>query len=193
MKVNEIFYSLQGEGNHTGQAAVFVRLAGCNLKCSFCDTDHLPYMDMTEQDIVEAVVRFPADMVVVTGGEPALQLTESLVDSLHDIGRYVAVETNGTRPLPKNVDWLTVSPKSLFEGAKATPVVTKCDEVKVVYDGVHSPKQYEYIKADHYYVQPCDTGDTEKNKQIIDKCVEFIKKEPKWKLSLQTQKILKVR
>ena len=119
MRVNEIFYSLQGEGYYSGTPAVFVRLSGCNLRCPFCDTRHESGREMSEKEIVEAVGQYPARHVVVTGGEPALQLTESLVDALHAVGRYVAVETNGTHPLPDNVDWVTLSPKSAFvDGAE---------------------------------------------------------------------------
>ena len=90
MKVNEIFYSLQGEGYHAGTAAVFVRLSGCNLHCPFCDTQHESGTEMTDEEIVEAVKPYPARLVVITGGEPSLQLTKSLVNALHDIDKMVA-------------------------------------------------------------------------------------------------------
>jgi organic radical activating enzyme len=131
MKVNEIFYSLQGEGCHSGTPAVFVRLSGCNLRCPFCDTRHEHGTEMSVAEVVEAVRQYPAHLVVVTGGEPALQLTPSLVDALHAAGRRVAVETNGTRPLPANVDWVTLSPKDAFLGPQAAPVLTKADELKL--------------------------------------------------------------
>ena len=83
MRINEIFYSLQGEGRHTGTPAVFVRFAGCNLKCSFCDTDHSRSVEMTEEEIVEEVRQFPARFVVITGGEPSMQVTASLIEKLH--------------------------------------------------------------------------------------------------------------
>ena len=114
MRVNELFYSLQGEGYHTGTAAIFIRLSGCNLRCPFCDTLHESGTEMSEDQIVEQVAAWPSPWVVVTGGEPSLQLTASLVESLHRIGKKVAVETNGTRQLPDNVDWITLSPKDLF-------------------------------------------------------------------------------
>ncbi|MBR4506739.1 MAG: 7-carboxy-7-deazaguanine synthase QueE, partial [Bacteroidales bacterium] len=119
MIINEIFYSLQGEGYYSGTPAVFVRLSGCNLQCPFCDTQHGAGTEMSEEEIVDAVKCYPARHVVITGGEPSLQLTESLVDILHAAGKYMAVETNGTRPLPANVDWITLSPKSAFvDGAE---------------------------------------------------------------------------
>lgn len=115
MRVNEIFYSLQGEGHFTGTPAIFVRLSGCNLNCDFCDTDHVSSSDMPEEEIVKRVNDFPAAHVVITGGEPTLQLTASLVDKLHDAGKFVQIETNGTRlldpSLADKIDWITCSPK----------------------------------------------------------------------------------
>ena len=192
MKVNEIFYSIQGEGAHTGTPALFIRFAGCNLKCPFCDTDHQSGTEMTEGDIIGQVANVPAKLVVITGGEPGLQLTESLVSKLHMMGKTVAVETNGTKDLPKNVDWITISPKHPFVGAVGTPVLTKCNELKLVFDGRVQPWWY-LIEADHYYLQPCDTGDKEKNQQIIEELITFVKQNPTWKISLQTQKLLNVR
>ena len=132
MKVNEIFYSLQGEGYHAGTAAVFVRLSGCNLQCPFCDTQHESGSEMTEDEIVAEVAKYPARLVVVTGGEPSLQLTRGFVNALHDVDKMVAVETNGTHRLPGNVDWITLSPKDAYLGDKAKPVLNYVDEIKVV-------------------------------------------------------------
>ncbi len=193
MLVNEIFYSLQGEGFHTGTPAVFVRLSGCNLNCPFCDTDHMEGKEMNEGEIVEEVSRHPASLVVMTGGEPALQLTESLVDLLHWLGKIVAVETNGTCILPRNVDWITLSPKESFLGETAKPVLTKADELKVVFDGEKEPSLYENIDIKHRFLQPCDTGDEDKNKEINKKTIDYCKQHPQWRLSLQTHKILNIR
>lgn len=195
MRVNEIFYSIQGEGFHAGEPAVFIRLSGCNLKCQFCDTEHQTFKEMTEDEICFEVAKYPARLVVVTGGEPTLQLTPSLVGALHRIWKEVAIETNGTNPIPCGVDWVTVSPKSPYVGEIGNPVVKVAQEVKVVMDGEHWPKDLTFgISALHYYIQPCDTGDAGKNKRIIAECVEFVKKNPKqWKLSIQQQKILNVR
>lgn len=194
MKVNEIFYSLQGEGAHTGTPAVFVRFSGCNLKCPFCDTDFRDGKEMDEYEIVDEVCRqgIQAPLVVLTGGEPTLQATPLLVDLLQQNGFEVAMETNGTRTAPFNVNWITISPKEAYVGKVGKPILTKCQELKVVFDGKNEPEDYG-IEADHYYLQPCDTGKPDVNAQIIEQCVEFIKQNPKWKLSLQTQKILNVR
>lgn len=192
MRVNEIFYSLQGEGLHTGTPATFVRFSGCNLKCPFCDTDFKEYTEMSEEEIVAEVCKNPASLVVITGGEPALQLTYSLVEKLHRASKIVAVETNGTHRPPMNVDWITISPKQAYVGDIGKQTFHYADELKVVYDNEHEVEDYG-IKAQYYFLQPCDTGDEQKNKEIINDCVEFIKKNPKWRLSLQTQKILNVR
>ena len=196
MRVNEIFYSLQGEGRHAGRAAVFIRLSGCNLKCPFCDTDFSQYREMTVEEIVDEVCRLSLDcaFVVITGGEPTLQDCTPLIDALHQNNYYVAMESNGTMYAPYNRDWLTISPKTLFVGTQAAEVKQqRCNELKVVFDGEHDPEAYNHICAEYFYLQPCDTGDAAKNEAIIQKCVEYIKKNPKWKISLQTQKILKVR
>lgn len=191
MRVNEIFYSLQGEGFHTGTPTIFIRLSGCNLRCAFCDTLHEPFEELSEEEIIERIAPYPASLVVVTGGEPALQLTESLVDLLHVQNKYVAVETNGTRPLPANVDWITLSPKQSFVGDKGKVVLSYADEVKVVYDGVHPIEQMvEGLESDNWFVQPCDTGDERRNAELTAQCIDFVKDHPWWRLSIQTHKIL---
>lgn len=194
MKVNEIFYSIQGEGAHSGEAAVFVRLSGCNLHCSFCDTEHQTYQDLSEEKITQEIAKYPAYLVVITGGEPTLQLTTSLIDKIHYLGKMVAIETNGTRSIPKGVDWVTVSPKEAFVGKAGKPIVKFAHEVKIVIDDLHTYDDPTFgITADHYFVQPCDTSDEDRNRDIINRCIKFVKDNPKWKLSLQTQKILRVR
>jgi organic radical activating enzyme len=190
--VNEIFYSLQGEGRWAGRAAIFIRFSGCNLKCPFCDTDFKSYTKMTSRQILGELLKYnQCTFVVLTGGEPTLQVTEEFVEMLHSNGYYVAMETNGTREVPANVDWVTVSPKTAYvkEGGVW---ITKADEVKVVYDGIREPDDFG-IEAKEYYVQPCDTGEAVKNSLIIEQSVLWVKNHPKWKLSLQQQKILKVR
>lgn len=194
MRVNEIFYSIQGEGAHSGEAAIFLRLSGCNLRCHFCDTEHQPYHDLTEEEIASEIAKYPAHLVVITGGEPTLQLTRSLVDKIHDLGKMVAIETNGTREVPSNVDWVTVSPKAPFVGEIGKPIIKTAQEVKIVLDDLHTYDDPTFgIVAARYFVQPCDTGDEQRNREIIEHCVNFVKANPKWKLSLQTQKILRVR
>ncbi len=201
MKINEIFYSLQGEGHYTGTPAVFVRFSDCNLRCWFCDTDFQSGREMSEEEIVEAVLQYPTHYVVITGGEPTLQITASLCDKLHAQGRYLMMETNGTRALPEGcqIDWITCSPKLLDakEGIRKLAAIRleHIDELKVVYED--SPSQdmslYEQIPACEYRLQPCDSQDPERNKEILNHTLYYILQHPQWKLSLQTHKILNVR
>ena len=189
MRINEIFYSLQGEGRFTGVPAVFVRLAGCNLRCPFCDTDFAGYTEMSEEDIVKEVSRYPARHVVITGGEPTLQLTDSLVERLHERGNFVQMETNGTHPVPAGIDWVTCSPK-----AGGRVVLTRCHEVKMLYEGEGTDlSAAEAIEAAEYRLQPLDTGDAARNEETVKATIHYILEHPKWKLSLQTHKILNVR
>ena len=188
-RINDIFYSLQGEGRHTGRAAIFIRFSGCNLACPFCDTDFSGYREMTDEQIVEEVLKMVSDkdgeypMIVLTGGEPTLQVDERLIDLLHEAGFcLVAMESNGTKNPPANLDWLTVSPKK-------NVMVKRCQELKCIYDGEQKVEDYG-IEADYYYLQPCDVGDAGKNAEIIGQCIEEIKKNPKWMLSLQTHKLI---
>ena len=195
MRVNEIFHSLQGEGYNSGTPAVFIRFSGCNLQCPFCDTQHESGTEMTEQEVVEAVKHLAprSSLVVITGGEPALQLTASLVDALHEIGKRVAVETNGTLPLPPNVDWITLSPKNAWLGNEAMPVLTCADELKVLYDGSHDPSAFDSIAATHRFLQPMDTGDANRNADLMQQAADYCLQHPQWRLSLQIHKILNIR
>lgn len=190
MRVNEIFYSLQGEGRHTGTPAVFIRFSGCNLKCSFCDTDHQPFTEMTEEDIARRIKEYPARFVVLTGGEPTMQLTPKLTDMLHAGGYYIAMETNGTYSLPDgcSVDWITCSPKG-------KPLrIGRIDELKVVYEGDDAMvDKYAAVEAGEYRLQPCDVKDDIRNKRNLQGAIDYCLRHPEWKLSLQTHKIIDVR
>lgn len=193
-RINEIFYSLQGEGKYTGHAAVFVRFSGCNLRCPFCDTDFSHYTEMTAAEIVSRVNEWKnCGFVVLTGGEPTLQVDKELVGMLKDEGFYVAMETNGTGHVPENVDWVTLSPKSCFVSHAPALVTMKVNEVKVVFDGIHDPMPYGQLGEGLYLnLQPCDTGDEHKNREVTRQCVEYIKQHPQWHLSLQTHKLISI-
>ena len=124
-KINEIFYSLQGEGFHSGVPSVFVRFSGCNLRCPFCDTQHEDGLEMTEDEIFREVNRYPANWVILTGGEPSLFIDTDFISKLKAAtGKKIAIETNGTRPLPEGIDWITVSPKTGISGSKAAAKAT---------------------------------------------------------------------
>lgn len=189
-KVNEIFRSLQGEGFHTGRAAVFVRLSGCNLRCPFCDTLHTEGEMFTAGEIAGRAQKIAGDIrfLVLTGGEPALQADDILIDTLRTAGFRIAVETNGTHTLPRGIDWITLSPK-----AGATLNVHKADELKVVFEDEASFLAYPEIEAAHRFVQPCDTGDAARNRAVTAGAIDYIIRHPEWRLSLQTHKLTGIR
>ncbi len=184
--INEIFYSLQGEGYHTGTAATFIRFSGCNLKCPFCDTSHENGRKMTLGQIVNTVSANPSRLVVLTGGEPSLQADGELIAALHEAGKFIAIETNGTRALPEGIDWITCSPKP----EQGLPTAIKhCDELKVVYTG-QDMSAYDSIDTSRHFIQPCYTQDAETNRRLTDECIEICKTDPRWRLSLQTHKLI---
>ena len=228
-RVNDIFYSLQGEGHNTGRAAVFIRFAGCNLRCPFCDTEFDSYREMSDEEILTVVSDFRLQttdcrpqttdyrlLVVLTGGEPTLQVDVAFVDLLHEHGYEVAMESNGTRPAPRNLDWLTVSPKVLggetFSGERSEVRGERLpDELKVIFDEHTDPEAYLPSPITHHpspithhpspithhpspikhlYLQPCDTGDAQRNADITARCIDYIKHHPWWRLSLQTHKLI---
>ena len=185
-KVNEIFYSLQGEGFHTGKAAVFVRLSGCNLRCPFCDTDFSAFTLMSATQIAERVFAYSTDadtLIVLTGGEPSLQADAALTEALHRYGQTITIETNGTHPLPDGIDWVTLSPKA---GTKI--VLPRADEVKVVLTADTLPDLLRWLEVypdAHHYLQPCSQTNTED-------AVAYILSHPAWRLSLQTHKYIHI-
>lgn len=190
-KINEIFYSVQGEGLHAGRPAHFIRFSGCNLHCPFCDTKHEEGVMMTDEEILEKI-NFGSNMVVLTGGEPSLFIDEQFIRKLNNLGKYVCIETNGTHELPKGKFFVTLSPKFEFV-SKAELKVKRASELKVVWNGKNNMYKYSDIVAKHRFIQPCDTQDKEKNAQIMQEVVEYVKEHPEWRVSVQTQKILNVR
>lgn len=179
-RVNEIFYSLQGEGYYTGTPAVFLRLSGCNLRCPFCDTDHSASTPMEIDTLVNTLLSYPSRHLVITGGEPSLQVDRLLIEVLHDAGFYVQIETNGTHPLPDNIDWVTCSPK---DGGEV--VLDRIDELKVVYTGADPDEVASQFNAMHYFLQPCSGAN-------IPETVAYILAHPHWRLSLQTHKLIDI-
>ena len=189
--INEIYYSIQGEGFYSGRPAVFIRFSGCNLKCPFCDTDFRKCTEMKGEEILAKVDMFDSKFVVLTGGEPGLYVDRPLINLLREHGKYIAMETNGTRCLKGKIDWVTVSPKTDFCN-DAEVVLPKCNEVKVVFNG-HDISHFLMIPADYYYLQPCDTGDRMENERLLKMAVEYCKHHPQWSLSLQIHKILNIK
>lgn len=206
--VKEIFYTLQGEGFHAGRPAVFCRFSGCNLwtgreqdrasaTCSFCDTDFVGVGPdggkfATAEALAEAVAaRWPAQaggrpFVVCTGGEPLLQLDEPAIDAFHARGFEVAVETNGTQPLPAGLDWVCVSPK-----ANAPLAVSGGDELKLVYpQPLAPPERFATLDFRHFYLQPMDGPNVaEATRAAVAYCLAH----PQWHLSFQTHKAVGIR
>ena len=202
--VKELFYTLQGEGANTGRPAVFCRFAGCNLwtgheadrstaVCQFCDTDFVGTNGpgggsfATPGSLADAAAKlWPGGgrpLVVCTGGEPFLQMTAELVEALHERGFEVAVETNGTRVGPPGVDWVCISPKA------GADLVLRCgDELKLIFPQPGAePERYERLDFRHFFLQPMDGPARERNTQLA---VRYCLEHPRWRLSLQTQKIL---
>jgi 7-carboxy-7-deazaguanine synthase len=206
--VKEIFYTLQGEGHHAGRPAVFCRFAGCNLwngleegrasaVCQFCDTDFVgtegdgggKFTDA--QSLVARInALWPAaypdhKYVVCTGGEPLLQLDAPLIAALHDGGFEIAIETNGTLPVPDGVDWICVSPKM-----GSTLVVRRGDEIKVVIPQAGQLlEEYATLAFEHHFVQAMDGPLQATNQRLA---IDYCKAHPQWKLSLQTHKLLQI-
>jgi len=208
--VKEIYYTLQGEGARTGRAAVFCRFAGCNLwsgreqdraaaPCWFCDTDFVGTDGPgggrfeTAGDLAGAVAACwrtavgdepGAPYVVFTGGEPLLQLDAAVVAACHAAGFEVAVETNGTIPPPAGVDWLTVSPKP-----GSTLVVTRGSELKLVHPQEVTPESVAGLDFEVFYLQPLDGPRIEENTALV---LDYCRRHPRWRVSLQTHKILAI-
>ncbi len=149
---------------------------------------------MTLQEIVDEVNKYPnAPLIVLTGGEPSLFIDEAFVAELKQkTGKRIAIETNGTSSLPGNLDWVTLSPKTAFEGGDAEPCVLKrCDELKVVYLG-QDLAQYDGIEAQHRFLQPCFCEDETQRKTNLKICVDAVLQNPGWRLSLQIHRVLNI-
>ncbi len=210
--VKEIFYTLQGEGANAGRAAVFCRFSGCNLwtgrerdrdhaVCKFCDTDFVGVgpdggrFDTADALALRVASLWPRNhsggdrpLVVCTGGEPLLQLDADAVKAFHARGLAIAVETNGTQIPPDGIDWLCVSPK-----AGASLALASGDELKLVYpqrEAEAQPERFEHLAFTHFFLQPMDGVDLAENSR---RAVEYCLAHPRWRLSVQTHKVLKIR
>ncbi|MDE6235147.1 MAG: 7-carboxy-7-deazaguanine synthase QueE [Muribaculaceae bacterium] len=194
--INEIFYSLQGEGAHSGQAATFVRFSGCNLKCPFCDTDHFSASPMTVDEIVAEVSRNRAPLVILTGGEPSLFVDAELVEALHAAGKYLAMETNGTNPVDDNIDWITMSPKFGMSPGGDDLRLQRANEIKVVYIGQDLGDYFDLPQCDEttkMYLQPCYVSDPKERRRNIEATINCVKADPRWVLSAQLHRYLGIR
>lgn len=191
LPVNEIFYSRQGEGMRAGEPSLFVRLAGCNLSCRFCDTDTDRYEELSIAEIISKLSQAndKCDWVVLTGGEPLIQaavVLKDLFNSLKDAGYKVQLETNGTLPTDLDFDHITVSPKedNIHPGLKRARI----KEIKELINVGDKPRRY--LVGVPHYLQPIDSGDNDKTNDNILYCRELVAAEPeKWRLSLQMHKV----
>lgn len=206
-RIKEIYFTQQGEGKNTGKDFVFVRFAGCNLWsgkekhrasaiCKFCDTDFYGTDGVNggiyeTKDLVTKIkslwISKDSEIrVVLTGGEPLLQVDDSLITALKKANIYIAIETNGTLKAPKGIDWICMSPK-----ANTDIQLTEGSEIKVIYPQENlDPADFINMNFSNYYIQPMDSKDYEAN---VSKSVEFCMQNSNWRLSLQTHKILGIR
>ncbi len=193
--VNEIFYSLQGEGVRAGTPNLFLRLSRCNLTCTKethgfdCDTEFESGRRLTLGEIVEEMRQLTTDCqwIILTGGEPALQVDREMIDGLHAAGYRLAIETNGSVELPPGLDWITVSPKVAEHAIRQR----KADEVKYVRGhGQAIPRTV--VEADHHLISPAFDGD-QVDSRALDWCIRLCKDNPPWRLSVQQHKLWRVR
>ncbi|WP_165022860.1 7-carboxy-7-deazaguanine synthase QueE [Dysgonomonas sp. ZJ279] len=188
--VNEIFYSLQGEGGRNGEPSIFIRLTKCNLACSFCDTDFANGDEMGIDDILDEIKQYPCKWIIWTGGEPTIQLTDEHLAKFREQGYKQAIETNGTRPVPSLIDYITCSPKKDYEIIKSR--IPFAHEIRIpVQKGDKLPDISIFPKADNYFLSPIFDGD-KLNIENANYCVELIKANPQWRLSLQIHKLIHI-
>lgn len=183
MRVNEIFYSIQGEGHNSGLPAVFLRFSGCNRHCSFCDTQYHRFgLDLSQEQIFAHLAQYPCRNLILTGGEPALQVTKPFIAALKKAGWWIAIETNGSLAMPAIFDWMTVSPKDY----KIEQIVG--DELKLVYTPALDPARILtlYPSFDHYFLQPCSNAN-------VFETMAYVKDHPRWRLSLQWHRMINIR
>ena len=189
LNVKEIFYSLQGEGGRQGEASIFIRLSGCNLKCDFCDTDFSKGEKMSWEKILSIIRQFPCHWIVWTGGEPTLQLKDKCIMFFKQMGFLQAIESNGCKQLSQLLDYTVVSPKGSMDYAqKINPFV---DEIRLpVRENDFIPPFESLPKAMYYFLSPVFTNNPKETKSNIDYCVEQVKLHNEWRLSLQIHKLI---
>lgn len=196
MLIKEIFYSLQGEGINTGRAAIFVRLSKCNLRCSFCDTDFDDGAEMTLAEIHDAIKDYPSQFIIWTGGEPTLQLTEEDLAYFRVLGYEQAIETNGTRRPPRGLDYITCSPKpeAMKRLHESFPNGVSEFRFPISAEGDLPPAIEDLPLAKAYLVSPIFVGEgmSELDAPALERCIAFVKANPRWRLSLQTHKLINI-
>ncbi|OOH85743.1 radical SAM protein [Pasteurellaceae bacterium 15-036681] len=194
-RIVEIFETLQGEGFNTGMPSIFIRFGKCNLACPWCDTNYNQFETKTLGEIMQIVRNFTARNIIITGGEPTIQPNlERLLDVLKAEGYFIAIETNGLKPIPLQIDYIATSPKRLYQKNYLKHHIPTANEVRIVVDGdvLEFCEQIEQtIKAERYYLSPCEE---EGNMNMLETITQLgllnqrINK-PRWQLSIQTHKI----
>lgn len=196
MIINEIFYSLQGEGINAGRAAIFIRLAKCNLRCSFCDTDFDEGTEMSLSELEEAIKGFESRFIIWTGGEPTLQLNEETLMHFRLLGYEQAIETNGTRRPPRGLDYITCSPKPEAMKVLHESFPNGVSEFRfpIGAEGDLPPAIEKLPLAKAYLVSPIFVGDKmgELDQRALDRCIDFVKRNPRWRLSMQLHKLINI-
>lgn len=193
----EIFESLQGEGFNTGMPSIFIRFGKCNLACPWCDTPYNQFEPWPMQDILQKVRSFSAKNIIITGGEPTIVPNlEQLLDQLKTEGYFLAIETNGLKPIPPQIDYIATSPKRLYQHKYAQRCIPFAHEVRIVVDDLNCfafcQQIEQQIQAEHYYLSPCEI-EGEMNLfatlQLLGQLNQR-KHKPHWQLSVQTHKLI---
>lgn len=191
LNIKEIFYSLQGEGGRQGAASIFIRLAKCNLNCDFCDTDFENGTIMGLDNIAFEIAKYPAKWIIWTGGEPMLQLKEEHLQFFYERGYQQALETNGTRKVLADFDYVTCSPKKDYDRIRS--LIPHVDEIRLpVKAGDTIPSISILPKATRYFLSPIFDGE-KLVKENVDYCINYVLAHPEWELSLQVHKLLHIK
>lgn len=196
LKLNEVFFTFQGEGEHWGRRALFVRLPYCNLKCSFCDTEFNSFEEWSEEKFKEFAIQEKCRFAVITGGEPTMnKQTPKVIQILKDLGYELAIESNGNFPIPNGIDFVTISPKRDAKYYIHADAALKANEIKVVvdknfdFDVIRNLQNHEWTKLVRLSLSP-EFGNM---KESLLEMESFIKENPRWRISLQTHKFMGVR
>lgn len=200
MRISEVFFSLQGEGLRAGTANIFIRFSGCNLKCDIepgelspggfaCDTEFMSGREMKAEEILAFCLKIAPNCksIICTGGEPTLQITPEFVSTFKKAGYYLAIESNGTRPVLDGFDWISISPK-IAEHAIKQLTASECKYVRSLGQGIPRP----VIKADYYLISP-GFDSHELDRENLEWCIKLVKENPEWRLSMQQHNVWKVR
>lgn len=190
LKVNEIAYTIQGEGRRAGEASIFIRLTGCDLQCSFCDTEFESGEELTVDELYSQIKHWPCLWIVWTGGEPTLQITSEHVAFFKAQGFRQAIETNGSHSAPEGLDWVCCSPK-VAEHVMAKSFPNGVHELRYVRHAGQLSVPEPKITAEHYYLSPRFDGDRV-NVENLNHCIKLCLENPKWKLSVQSHKLQKI-